>query len=164
MNKKSEFLPDFLSEESMQEWLRSSAKEKSTDERKHYYSEEEINEMSKESCVSGGEILSLEDILKQVKDFIENGSEETVAIEIPMTAGAKALKEARKQRDLKVRKGFESVEQTVYGVVDDERETMRYFNEFGAEIFERERSLSAKEKRDYLGLFMSVTSKTGTDN
>lgn len=167
MIKKSDFLPNFSNEEAMVDWLRSTAKEKFTDSKKHYYTEDEVNDMSRESCVSGGEILSLQDVLKQVKDLIENGSEETLSIEVPQTAGTKALTETRKQRDIKVRLGYETSDQTVFGIVDEDRQTMRYFSEQGEEVVERERDLSVKEKRDCLGLFMSVAKpaeRTGTDN
>ena len=66
------------------------------------------------------------------------------------------LTNIRKQNDTRVRKGYEVREQTVFGFVDEERATMRYFTNEGVEVAERERSLSAKEKREYLGLFATL--------
>ena len=160
--EKSNFLPTFTSDEALAGFLSANAKEKFEDERKHYYSEDEINSLARESSVSGGEILALDEIFKQVKASVTKGNEEAYTIEIPATAGVEVLTQVRKDKDLRVRKGFETVKQTVYGLVDDTRETMRYFNEQGVEVEERERTLSAKEKREYLGMFMQVQ-RTGTE-
>lgn len=173
MQKERPFLPEFTSEEHRESYFATKAKEKFTDERKHYFSESEINEKARESSMSGGEILGLKDIVKLVQDLCKKGSEEAIVIEIPQTAGIDALEATRKFNDLQVRKGYEVIEETVYGFVDEERGTMRYFTPQCIEVEERERPLSAKEKREYLGLFATLTQKpteseflaaTGTDD
>lgn len=172
MQKEKSFLPVFDTEEQRESFFAAKAKEKFTDERKHYFTEGEINDLARESSMSGGEILGLKDIVKLVQDLCKKGNEESVMIEIPQTAGTDTLDSIRKLNDLKVRKGYEVIEQTVYGFVDDERVTMRYFTSKGEEVEERERPLSAKEKREYLGLFATLVQPkesefleaTGTDD
>ncbi len=53
----------------------------------------------------------------------------------------------------KVKKGYELIQQEIYGIVDDENETMVFLDCMGREIADRTRQLSAKEKNDYLGMF-----------
>lgn len=163
--KKNDFLPEFVSEDSLVGYLKANAKETFVDEKKHYYTEDEINEMARDSSCSGGEILALDDILKMVKTACSKGSEEGFTLDFPQTSGSEVLIATRRLKDIAVRKGFETQEQTVYGLLDDERESMRYFSADGAEIVERERALSAKEKREFLGMFANMSiQKTGTND
>lgn len=150
------FLPDFESEERRHSFYSAHAKEKFTDERKHYFDESEVNELSRESSYSGGEIIAVEDILKMVQGLVKKGSEEAVIIEFPQTVGKDVLTETRRRNDLMVRKGYHVIEETIWGFVDDQSLTMRYFNIEGNEMDERRRSLSAKEKREYLGVFAAM--------
>ena len=161
--ERSNFLPTFASQDAILGFLRANSKETFVDERKHYFNEEEINDLARNSSISGGEILALEEILDTVKQAISKGNEEAFSIEIPQTSGTKALAETRRGNDLSVRKGYETNSQMVYGLVDEDRETMRYFNELGEEVVERERALSTKEKREFLGMFMGIA-KTGTND
>jgi len=167
------FLPRFESEDQREAYYATKSKEKFTDERKHYFTENEVNELARESSMSGGEILALDSIVTLVQTLVKKGTGEAVIVEIPQTTGTDELKNVRRVNDTKVRKGYEVKEQTVYGFVDDERGTMRYFTEDGDEVVERERSLSAKEKREYLGLFAALAKApeeetfmkaTGTDD
>ena len=153
---EKKFLPEFETQEKRDAFFAVHAKERFIDERKHYYSEAELNDMARESSAGGGEMLVLDAILKNVQELVKKGCEEEISIVFPQTAGKDSLTEVRKKNDTLVRKGFTTLSEEVFGFVDEDAAEMRYFSKDGVEMYERRRSLSAKEKREYLGLFASI--------
>jgi hypothetical protein len=150
---KHKLIPDMLQPEQIKPWLQNNAREKFQDEAKVIFSDEDINTFAKTSSQKGGELMDLQDIAAQVNIALKKGVSEGLVIDIPPTAGTEMLLRERHELDSKVKKGYELVQQEIYGIVDDENETMVFFNGMGEEIADRTRPLSAKEKNDYIGLF-----------
>lgn len=147
-------LPKMAPEE-LAYWLKKNAVEQFTDIKKYYFTEEEIATMEHESSVCGREILKLEALLSNVRKFVKKGvSDDDITLDIPETIGMDALKEQRKDLDLKLERGYSQEEVEVFGVPDLDG-FMYYFDVTGEEMAERKRGLSSTEQRKYNGLFLS---------
>ena len=148
-------IPKALAPEQIGTWLKNNAREKFQDEAKIIYTDEEINAFARESSQKGGELMDLADIAAEVNVALKKGSTEGLVIDIPPTDGTEQIIRERQEFDKRVKTGYELVKREIYGIVDDESETMLFFYATGAEVPDRARSLSAKEKADYIGLFSS---------
>jgi hypothetical protein len=80
------------------------------------------------------------------------GSDQKV-IDFLETSGTKYLKAQREDCETEVERGYSVESLTVYGIPSSETLTMDFFDIEGNEIPERCRQLSAKEIREYVGLF-----------
>jgi hypothetical protein len=151
--ERHRLIPKALLSEQIGPWLKNNAREKFQDEAKVIFSDEDINAFSRESSQKGGELMDLADIASIVAVALKKGISEGLVIDIPPTQGTEMLNRERQELDKKVKKGYELVQQDIYGIVDEDTETMVFFNAMGEEIADRTRPLSAKEKSDYIGLF-----------
>jgi len=148
-------LPESITKEALGTWIKQSAKETFTHEKKEYFTEEEISEMESESTKLGREIIKLSDLKKSVTDWLTKGNEEEeIEVPIPVTRGLKTLKNTREELDRKVEKGYEVTETKVYGIPHEDGQ-MFYFDIEGMLIEERTRSLSHRERREYFGMFVT---------
>jgi hypothetical protein len=84
---------------------------------------------------------------------LDNGNPEPLTEEIPETKGIKVLKDNREVCEKEVEKGYFVEEVRIYGIPNQETNTMDFFDIEGREILERSRQLSAKEIRDFFGMF-----------
>lgn len=148
-----------MSPEALAAWMQRNAKERFKHEKKVFYTEDERNDKSRRSSQAGAAIIALEKEMVNLKSAIENGiSEEAEPVIItlhPGTKGLKSLKATRLQLDIEVDRGYENILMDVFGIPDAETSDMRFFTITGEEVEERRRPLSAKEKHDYIGVFMS---------
>jgi hypothetical protein len=146
-------LPNSLTPELLGEWLVKNAREKFTEERKIYYSEEELQEFKDKAVASGIELNNLASLKARVSKLLDNGNPEPLTEEIPETKGIKVLKDNREVCEKEVEKGYFIEEIKIYGIPNQETNTMDFFDIEGREILERSRQLSAKEIRDFFGMF-----------
>lgn len=149
-------LPKSITPEVLGQWLVQNAKEKYTEERKHYYTEEEIQEFKDKAVKSGIDLNKLGRIKKKVIKLIEGGSIEHKVIDFPVTEGSKSLKAQREYCEQEVERGYRVEDITIYGIPNQDTCTMDFFDIEGNEIPERCRPLSAKETREYIGLFANT--------
>lgn len=154
-------IPATLAPEHLASYIAKNARERFDHEQQLFYEPHEIDQKSRESCKAGVEILALEKQLSAVKKMIENGvsgdNEEPIIMEFLPSAGIKCLKETRKRLDTDVSRGYDVKVVTCYGIPDTESAEMVFFTADGEEVTDRRRPLSAKEKHDYIGLFMGGT-------
>lgn len=153
--KRHFLLPDLLTPEACAAWLKSNYKEKFDNETKIIYTNDDISEFSVQSSRIGGEQIGLSELSKIVADHIKNGGEEQM-ITLPQTRGTKSLGEDRHILDMRVKKGYETKTETIYGIPDYENEMMVYFNETGEHISDRDRKFSARESVEFGGLFKRI--------
>lgn len=161
--ERHRLIPQVLQPEQIKAWLQNNAREKFQDEAKVIFADDEINAFAKESSQKGGELMDLQAIAAEVNLALKKGISEGLVIDIPPTAGTEMLIRERQELDSKVKKGYELVQQEIYGIVDDENESMVFFDCMGREIADRTRSLSAKEKNDYLGMFAPSLRKAANE-
>jgi len=153
-------IPAALQPEQIEAWLKINCREKFQDEAKIIFGDDDLNAFARESSQMGGQLIGLAEIASKVATALKKGTTETMIIAIEPTDGSETLNRERLDLDRKVKKGYELIEQEIFGIVDDEFETMVYFNAQGEEIADRTRSLSAKEKSDYIGLFSKSLAQT----
>lgn len=162
-------LPGHLTPEELQSWIRKVAVEKFQDQTKRYFTAEEIAEFEHESSKNGRNINMLKSILAACTDAINKGSDQDVHITIPATVGTVSFDKFRRQNDDLIDAGFEMVETAVFGIVNQNDQTMEYFTMEGTHVAERSRPLSMREKQQYLaagGATLSIDSsvnRTGTE-
>lgn len=152
-------LPKSITPEVLGQWLVQNSKERFTEERKYYYSEEEIHEFKDTAVKSGIELNKLSRLKKKALKLIEGGTPDHKVIDFPETAGSKVLKAVRQDCEQEVESGYKTELITIYGIPNQETCTMDFFDIQGNEITERCRPLSAKEIREYLGLFANNQQK-----
>lgn len=161
-------LPKTLEPAILAEWIKKNAKESYEHTKQIMFSQDEINDKAREASAHGSKILELQNIEKAVKDMIKNGVTGTApfVLEIMPNDGVAALTTARASLDKDVRLGYYEVKSTVYGVPYAETREMVFFTSDGNEVSERNRPLSAKEVRDYVGLWSlgeNGATRNGTD-
>lgn len=149
-------LPQGITNAVLAEWLKTSAAETFTHEKRRYFSELEISDMEHESSAKGREMNRLTDVMKEIQDLIKKGNEEPASFTIPETVGTKMLETHRRENDDFIEKGYANEEITVYGIPNGRTDNMDYFDEEGNEITERRRALTAKEKHKYNGFFQRI--------
>lgn len=164
--KRHPSLPATLAAGMLEAWLKANAKDKFNDEQKIYLTEDEINLKARESSGNGAEIQTLKRILAQVDLAVKKGNKEELVIEIPVTRGTLMIDLDRLGIDAEVARGYNTIERTIFGIPNHETIEMDYFTSDGTLVPERTRPLSAKEKHDYIGMFLGSGSRqaTGTDN
>jgi hypothetical protein len=167
MNENN-LIPRTLTPEALAAWIQRNAKERFKHEKKVFYTEEEINDKSRRSSKAGAEILALEREMATLKAAVEDGvaeEGEPVVITLrPGTKGLKSLKATRRQLDIEADRGYENILMDIFGIPDAETADMRFFTITGEEIDERRRPLSAKEKHDYIGVFMGSGARLSIDD
>lgn len=153
---KHSSLPQSLTPELLGEWLVQNHKEKFTEEKRIYYTEEELNEFKNKAVSAGIEINNLGSLKAKVSKLLDNGSEDYIQIDILKTKGIKVLRRNREACEMEVERGYRVEEIKIYGIPNQETRMMDFFDIEGTEIPERARPLSAKEMLDYFGMFASV--------
>jgi hypothetical protein len=154
-----------LTQDEFAEWIRMYSVESFEDSEKRYFSPEDISEFEHESSANGREYNKLSDLKKHLGELITKGIEEDFTFTIKATVGTKLLDAQRRQNDDLIEKGFEEIEIEVFGIVNQEDETMEFFDIEGKLITERTRSLTPKEKHKHLGMFQMKQNlkKVGND-
>lgn len=167
-------LPATMTPELLQQWIIKNSASKFTDEGKRYFSEEELNEMSRTSAAHMAEILMLEEIGEKVKKALTKGvdaADDAFNIYIPPTSGTKVLEgEAFRLADA-VDKGYETFTRDVFYIPNADNEVMVCFGLDGIEVEDRTRPMSPSEKNKYGNLFATGSrlniehgqERTGTD-
>jgi hypothetical protein len=151
MNKqRHSSLPDHLTDQELQSWIRRVAVSKFNDRTKRYFTPEEIADFEHESAENGIQILDLKSIIQKVSEACNKGIEEPLTIVIPENAGIKNYDAFRGQNYRMIKEGFEEIEVEIFAIPNQGAETMEFFTLDGAIIEERTRPLSAKEKKEYL--------------
>ncbi len=146
-------LPQSLTVELLASWIVQNAKEKFTEERKYYYSEDELNEFKDKAVNSGIELNNLAEKKARLNKILDNGTDEYINIDITETKGIKVLKEIREGNEKEVERGYKVYAIVVYGIPNQETHNMDFFDIEGNEVPERLRPLSAKEIREYVAQF-----------
>lgn len=145
--------------EMLANWIRQVSKESFTDERKVYFTEEEVAEMEKESTNIGRLIIKLADLKSYVVERLTKGTEEEVEVTIPGNIGLKVLTSRREELDRKVEKGFETIETKIYAIPNEDGNM--YFFDIEGNVFEdRTRRLSQRERSEIFGMFIHEKSAT----
>jgi hypothetical protein len=153
-------LPQSLTPELLASWISQNAKEKFTEEKKYYYTEDELNEFKDSAVKSGIELNNLAEKKARLNKIFDNGTPEYINIDITETKGIKALKEEREANERQVERGYKVESIVVYGIPNQDTHYMDYFDIEGNEIPDRTRPLSAKEIREYVSQFkIELTSK-----
>jgi hypothetical protein len=129
-------LPKSLTPELLASWLQANAKEKFSEDRKIYYTDDELNEFKDKAVKSGIEINNLSSLKSTLSKSIEEGSEGYV-LELPQTDGVKTLKARREYCEKEVEKGYRVETIKVYGVPSEETNCMDFFDIEGNIIPER---------------------------
>lgn len=146
-------LPKSIDKDLLPSWLKNNAKESYSEEKRIYYTEEEIQSFKDTAVSSGIEINNLLSLKASITKRIEKGDEEDLTIDIPSTLGVKGLKALREDCERQVEKGYRVVHIKIYGIPYQEENSMVFFDPDGVEFTDRTRPLSAKEIREYFGIF-----------
>jgi hypothetical protein len=155
-------LPKTLTPELLANWLKQNAKEKFTDEQKHYYTPDELAELKDNAVTAGIEINKLGALKGELVKLIDKGCEEYKPYEIYETPGIDALKKTRQRNETAVETGYELVKLEIFGIPNQDTKSMDYFDIEGNEIPDRCRPLSTKEVREYVSQFtMQLNEKQG---
>lgn len=154
-------LPPGLTQSQLELWLQNNSVERFTHEKKDFFEPEEIQAFEHESSVAGREWNRLTDMLKEASTLVKKGTEEAVTFTIPVTKGTKMLETVRRENDDFIESGYNVQKVEIYGVPNMDTHFMEYFDAHGNEITERKRTLSPKEKNEYLGMFQNI--KNGID-
>lgn len=154
-------LPQSLTAETVGNWLTHNAKEKYTEEKRFYYTDEELLNFKNMAVASGIEINNLSSLKAKVSKWLEEGTDETeeeeLTLDIPVTSGIKQLKAKRELCEKEVEKGYRSENVKIYGIPNQDDNTMNFFDPQGCIYEERSRPLSTKEIREYFGIFANTT-------
>lgn len=154
-------LPQHLSFEELQVWIMRASVERFKDKTKRYFAPEELQEFEHESSRNGRHKNKLESILQAVTELIRKGNDKEMVITIPETVGTQNCDKFRRQNDDLIEAGFEEVDCEVFGIVNNRDETIEYFTLDGSCITERTRSLSMKEKQQYLVVNHMASTNSG---
>jgi hypothetical protein len=160
MERKHHALPEnILTPESLANWIKEASRESFTDERKLYFTEDEISEMESQSTNIGRELIKLGDLKKLIVDKLTKGNDEDLEVTIPENTGLTELRSRREELDRKVEKGYEVVETKIYSIPNEDG-NMYFFDIEGNLVQDRTRRLSGREVRDIFGMFADGTIKT----
>lgn len=146
-------LPKGLTPEILANWISQNAKEKFSEEKKYYYTEEELQDFKNRAVNCGIEINSLTKLKKRIARLIDKGNLEYVQVDLLETTGIKSLKTQRENIEEEVERGYNIETIRIYGIPNSDTQMMDFFDIEGNEVAERSRSLSAKEIREYIGQF-----------
>jgi hypothetical protein len=143
-------------------WLKNNAKEVYTEEKRYYYTEEELLNFKNTAVKSGIEINNLSTLKAKVSKWLEEGTDKVeddddLTIDVPHTAGIKELKVRREMCEREVEKGYRSENVKIFGIPNQDDNTMNFFDSQGGIFDERTRALSMKEIREYFGIFANTT-------
>lgn len=146
-------LPKSLTPELLANWLTQNAKEKFREEKKYYYTEDELHEFKDSAVRAGIELNNLATLKSKVNKLLDNGCSEYIQVDVLQTKGIKLLKDDRENNEKEVEKGYRVDVIEIYGIPNQDTSNMDFFDIEGNEVTERCRPLSAKETRDYFGMF-----------
>jgi hypothetical protein len=146
-------LPQSLTPENLGIWISQNAKEKFTEKKIIYYTEDELQDFKNKSIEMGIEIKNLTKQKKKFNALMDKGCEEYIQVDVLETRGIKALKASRELIEECVEKGYYETDIKIYGIPNVETKNMDFFDIEGNIISERSRPLSTKEIRDYLGQY-----------
>ena len=149
--KKHELLPDTMTPEALAGWIQERFIEEYSEEKKEYYTPEEIQGFQKKATEKNIEIIQLTRLKKQLNELIKKGSD-YLSIDIPKTDGIDMLTAARDYNTEQVEQGYYTESRKIYGIVSDETETLEFFDIEGDHVLDRSRPLSPREINEHIGL------------
>lgn len=154
-------LPPHLNAAELEEYLEKNSVDTFTHEMKEIFSEDELNELAKESSAKGREINRLLDMLKAITKHVQKGSEEATTFSLPATVGTKLLDTHRRENDDFLETGYSKNDVRIFGIPNINTHFMEYFTADGQEVKERRRTLSASEKQKFAGFFGNLVDRQG---